>query len=268
VGAGTTLTFTWNTASAAPGSHTLAAAHTLSDANAANNQRSAAIMVNPQAIDIALTSITGPASVTQGDTAHVGVTVQNVSQQDVSAGFNVILNDVTAGGTLGTQTVNGLAAGAGATLDFPWNTAGVAITGHTLTAQQMLADANSSNDARSIGIVVNAPSVHVGNLTGLATSNGTTWSATVEITVHDSRHNPVNGVTVDGSWGSATSACTTGEAGGNGTCTVVYASIPNTTWLVSFAVSSLTGPGYIYRSSLNHDPDGSSNGTTIFVRQP
>jgi len=74
---------------------------------------------------------------------------------------------------------------------------------------------------------------------------------------------------VQGSWGgSNTGSCVSGESGGNGTCTIAYASIPTSTFLVSFAMSSLTATGYVYKSAANHDPDGSSNGTTIFVRRP
>ena len=64
------------------------AGHSLTDDNAANNQRSTTVTVNPKLIDIALTSLTGPASVTQGNTANIGVTVQNVGEQDVSASFD------------------------------------------------------------------------------------------------------------------------------------------------------------------------------------
>ena len=268
-GAGATLTFTWNTASAALGSHTLTAAHSLTDANASNNQRSAAVTVNAQVTDIALTSIAGPAAVTQGDTAHIVVAIRNAGGAPVSADIPVELTDATAGTTIGTQTVNGLASGVSVTLDFPWNTAEVTIAGHTLMARQMLADANSSNNAGAIGISVNAPSVHVGNLTGGAVSNGTSWTATVVVAVHDWKHNLVDGVLVQGSWGgSNTGSCVSGESGGNGTCTIAYASIPTSTFLVSFAVSSLTATDYVYKSAANHDPDGSSNGTTIFVRRP
>jgi len=269
VGASATLTFTWNTTSAAVGSHTLVAAHNLTDANAANNQGSAAVTVSAPVIDIALTSIAGPAAVTQGDTAHIAVTIRNSGGAPVSTDIPVVLTDATAGTTIGTQTVNGLAGGASAALDFPWNTAGVAISGHTLIARQTLADNNSSNNSGAIGITVNAPSVHVGNLTGSAVSNGTTWTASVVVTVHDWRHNLVNGVLVQGSWGDPnTGSCVSGDSGANGTCTITYASIPTSTFLVSLAVSSLTGTGYVYKSAANHDPDGSSNGTTIFVRRP
>jgi hypothetical protein len=262
------LSFSWNTTGAAPGSHTLVASHTLADASSGNNTQSAAVTVNAKLTDIALTSIAGPASVTQGDTAHVGVAIQNVGSADVGTSFSVVVTDATAGGTVGTQMVAGLAAGAVATLDFPWNTAGVAISGHTLIAQQQLADNNSSNNARAIGISVIAPSVHVGDLTGSAVVGVDTWSATVEVVVHDYRHNLINDATVQGSWGGPTGQCTTGETGSTGTCRIVLSSIPLTTRLVSLAINSVTRAGFVFRQAANHDPDGSSNGTTIFVRKP
>jgi hypothetical protein len=154
-GTGTTLTFSWNSTSAALGGHTLVATHTLTDDNAANNQLSAAVTVYPKPTDIALTGITAPARVTQADTAHVVVTVKNVGEVDVGTSFNVVLTDGTAGGvTIGTQTVAGLAAGDSTTVDFPWNTAGVDTAGHILFATQQLADDNSTNDAIAIGIIV------------------------------------------------------------------------------------------------------------------
>ena len=267
VGATATLSFSWNTTGAATGSHTLTASQTLADANAANNQRSAAVTVNPKVLDLSLAGMAAPASVTQGDTVHVIATVQNVGGQDVTGSFNVVLTE--AGVTIGTQTVTGLAASTSTAVDFPWNTAGVAMTGHTLTARQMLADANASNDSRSIGITVSPPSVHVGNLTGSAVNNGTTWSATVQIVAHDAKHNLLNGVLVQGNWGgSNTGQCTTGETGVVGTCAITFAPIPTSTFLVSFAVTGMTISGYVYKSAANHDPDGSSNGSTIFVRRP
>jgi hypothetical protein len=266
VGASAALSFSWNTASAAVGNHTLVASHTQADAQAANNQRSATVTVTARIVDLALASLTGPAAVTQGDTAHYGVTVQNVGGQDVTASFDAILTDATAGVTIGTQTIAGLAPGATAALDFAWNTAGVATVGHTLIARHTLTDNNATNNSRAVGVVVNAPSVHVGNLAGLATSNGTTWSASVEITVHDHGHRSVSGVTVRGGWGgSNVGECITAE---DGKCTIVYSPIPNSTGLVSFGMSSLTCSGFVYKPAGNHDPDGSSNGSTVFVRRP
>jgi hypothetical protein len=273
VGATATRSFSWSTTSAALGGHTLVATQSLTDDNAANDQRSAVVTVNPQPADINLASITAPGAVTQGDTVPVVVTVQNVGGQDVSTSFDVVLTDGTAGNaTIGTQTISGLAMGASATQTFNWNTAGAALNGHTLFATQKLADANSSNDARAIGITVSSPSVHVGNLQGSSdTSGGTAWSAIVVITAHDAKHNPLNGVTVHGNWNgsSADSTCVTSDAGGGGTgtCSVVLSGNPNTSRFASFAVTALTLSGYVYKSSANHDPDGSSNGFSIILRR-
>jgi subtilase family serine protease len=269
-GASVTLTFPWNTTGAVLGAHTLVATHDFADANASNNQRQVTVNVTAGVTDIALTNLTGPASVTQGDTAHFGVTVQNTGSQPVTTSFDVVLTDGTNGNAVvGIQTVAGLATGAVATLDFPWPTASVTATGHTIIARQMLADANGSNNSRAIGITVSPPSVHAGNIAATAVSNGSSWAASVEITVHDSRHNLVDGVVVRGSWGGPNvGECVTGSGGVAGKCTITYSPIPNTTFLVSFAVTSLTCTGYVYKPASNHDPDGSSNGTTVFVRRP
>jgi CARDB len=267
VGAAATRSFSWNTASAAVGSHTLVASHTLTDDNPANNQRSATVDVTPQPADLALAGITAPSQVTIGDTAPVVVTVKNVGGQDVTTSFDVVLTDGTS--FVGTQTFPGVAVGASVTGTINWNTAGAAISGHTLTAVQKLPDANSNNNAGAIGITVNPPSVHVGNLDGFATSAVDTWSANVRITAHDWRHNPINGVTVRGSWNSGPEVqCVTADADGvgPGTCVLTLASIPNATWRAYFGISGMTASGYTYKLAANHDPDGSSNGFSIFVR--
>jgi hypothetical protein len=243
------------------------ATQSLTDDNAGNNQRSATVNVVPAPADIALASITGPGSVTVGDTAPVVVTVRNVGGQDVTANFDVVLTDGAAGNAvIGTQTIPGLALGASATTTFNWNTAGATIAGHILTATQKYPDANASNNASAIVVSVTAPSVHVGNLDGFPTSGVDTWSAAVRITAHDSRHTPVNGVTVRASWNSGPEVqCVTADADGigPGTCTLTLAAIPNATRSAYFGINGLTMAGYTYKPALNHDPDGSSNGFSL-----
>src|SRR3989442_9342233 len=130
-------------------------------------------------------------------------------------------------------------------------------------------DRDLARAVRALAIPVNPPSLHVGNLDGVAASNINRWSATVKITVNDWRHNLVNGASVRGTWNGSSSEvqCTT-TAGGNGTCSVVLSSISNSTRAVSFAVTALTLSGYGYTSSANHDPDGNSNGFSITVSRP
>src|SRR5881409_2691487 len=65
--------------------------------------------------DIAITTVSAPASVNQGNTASVVVTVRNVGNQDVGATINVSLQDVTDNAPIGgSQPVPSLTAGASA----------------------------------------------------------------------------------------------------------------------------------------------------------
>lgn len=225
--------------------------------------------------DIAVTSVSVPAQVTQGTTATVSVTVRNVGNQDVSSGFDVSVGDATDNVSLGSQAVAGLAVGASATRSFSWNTSTASLGSHTLTGSQSFGDGNSANDALSATSNVNAPAppvpMHIGDLDGSASNDGTTWSATVEITVHGSDHAPLNGATVVGNWspsGLNANTCTTGELGGNGTCIVLFPSLKKSVKSVTFTVTSVTASGQTYQQSVNHDVDGSSNGTKITVKKP
>jgi hypothetical protein len=225
--------------------------------------------------DLAVIGVSAPTSVTQGATVDVLVTVRNVGNQDVPDDVAVTLDDATDGVTIGSQTVAGLAAGAQTTLTFAWNTTGGSAGAHTLTGSHAFADENASNDQASATSSVNPPGtgdgIHVGDLDGFPSGSGKSWSATVEVTVHDAGHNPINGATVLGVWrpaGLASDECTTGELGGNGTCIFLFPSIRKGTKNVTFTVTSVTLAGRTYLASENHDVDGSSNGTVVTVNRP
>lgn len=223
--------------------------------------------------DIAVTSVTAPASVTVGATANVVVSVRNVGNQPVTTAFDVTLDDVTDATRIGTQSVASLSAGASTSLTFPWNTTGASLGAHTLTAAHTLADANAANDQASRAITVSSPAagMHVGDLDAFPMRGSASWSATVEIAVHDASHHPVNGATVVGNWsrtGLNSNTCTTGSGGGNGTCIVLFPSIPLSAPQIRFTVKSVTKTGSTYQSAANHDDDGTSNGTFIIVARP
>jgi hypothetical protein len=229
--------------------------------------------------DVAVTTVVAPATVTQGSTAGVDVTVRNVGNQDVTTAFDVTLVDATDGVTIGTETVDALIAGSDTTLTFVWNAAGASLGAHTLTGSHDLAtrvpdEADATNDERSTTSAVTDPAaldhIHVGDLDGVTFKSGKTWSATVEITVHDANDDPINGATVTGVWdpaGLASDECTTGELGGNGTCIVLYPSITRKQGAVTFTVTGVTMPEKTYDAAANHDPDGDSNGTSITVKK-
>ncbi len=224
--------------------------------------------------DIAITGVSAPGAVTQGATANVTVTVKNVGNQDVPDAFDVALQDATDGLTIGTRTVTGLVAGASTTLTYSWSTGASSLGTHTLTASHTRADDNAANDQASTTVAVNSASIiiHIGDLDGSASRNGGgTWSATVEITVHDADHNPLNGATVVGHWsviGLNSDTCTTGEGGGNGTCIMLFPSLKRSVTAVNLTVVSVTMDGRTYDRTFNHDVDGSSNGTTIKILRP
>ena len=120
------------------------------------------------------------------------------------------------------------------------------------------------NDPNAVAVI------HVGDLDGSTSNGGSTWSAIVEVTVHDANHNPINGATVTGAWsrtGLASDECTTGELGGNGTCIFLFSGIRKNVKSVSFSVTDVTRPNSTYDGGLNHDVDGSSDGTTITVKR-
>ncbi|NIP60012.1 MAG: hypothetical protein GWM92_16960, partial [Gemmatimonadetes bacterium] len=107
---------------------------------------------------------------------------------------------------------------------------------------------------------------------GTASNEGSTWSATVEITIHDGDHNPVDDVYVAGEWSPGSflvsDECTTGELGGIGSCIMLYPSIRKRVKSVSFTVTTVSKSGEVYDANANHDPDGDSDGTTITVNKP
>ena len=127
--------------------------------------------------DIAITAVSAPNSVTQGDVVDVSVTVDNVGNQDVGADITVTLTDTPpTGGTVGTvsaaQTiVGGLTAGTSTTLTFTWNTDVASLGDHTLTASHDLADDDETNDSKSTTVTVNEPTVGTAPVVDACTPN-------------------------------------------------------------------------------------------------
>jgi hypothetical protein len=163
-GAVTTVTFAWTPATA--GDHVLVGKHTLSDDKASNDQRFGTIPVTPPITDIAINNLSVSGPVIEGHVVTVSVFVGNVGNQTVTDSFDVTLQDSTAGVTIGTQTVAGLAAGANKTLTYTWNLAGAAVGVHRLVATQARSDDNSANDRRASAVNVNPKPTDIA-LTGI-----------------------------------------------------------------------------------------------------
>lgn len=140
----------------------------------------------------------------------------------------------------------------------------------TLTVTDDGGETGSSSQTVTVTAPTTEPtSLHVGDLDGSSTSLGSSWTASVTITVHDNAsHTPVEGATVSGSWtwngSSSTGTCVTGA---NGTCTLNGPTVHKRVSSVTFTVLDVSG-SLPYAPGDNHDPDNDSNGTTIVVLKP
>ena len=226
--------------------------------------------------DIAITAISAPSSVVQGDTVSVDVTVENVGNQAVTSDINVTLvsdnatpSDTGDDITIGTQTISGgLAAGASTTLTFSWDTGGASFGDHTLTASHDFADDYATNDSKSTTVTVTEPgaTMHVGDLDGSKELKGKSgrWEVFVSVAIHDENDGPVAGATVTGEWSGAVTGTVSGTTGSDGTVTFSTGNMSGGTG-VTFTVTGVTHDMLTYDATANHDPDGDSDGTSITV---
>jgi uncharacterized protein YkwD len=109
--------------------------------------------------------------------------------------------------------------------------------------------------------VPNGVRVHVGDIDAITmTVSGEQWRLWMRVYVHDVNHQPVAGATVHaGFTNGGLGTCVTAS---NGACNImspVYSG-PGTRW---GWVRNITRAGVTYYNVANHDPDGTSTGTSI-----
>jgi hypothetical protein len=93
--------------------------------------------------------------------------------------------------------------------------------------------------------------MHVGGLAGASTINGSRWTASVTILVHDANHQPLAGVAVSGAWSSGATGTATCTTGANGSCTVSKSNLKISVLSVKFNVTGLVLAGTTYQPSSN-----------------
>jgi hypothetical protein len=127
--------------------------------------------------DIAITQVSAPSSVVQGNLVSVGVKVQNVGNQAVTSNINVSLTEAPDNTPFADQVlVGGLAAGASQTVTFSWQTSSsTSIGNHTLTGSHNVSDDNGTNNSKATTVTVNAPTaVTVTGINPNSMKSGTT----------------------------------------------------------------------------------------------
>jgi len=110
--------------------------------------------------------------------------------------------------------------------------------------------------------------LHAGDLDGSSANSGKSWKATVVVTIHDGNHDVVPGAAVSIQWSGGITGTTTLTTDSNGQCVFTSGSISKTSSSVTLSITSLSHPVLTYHAAANHDPDGSSNGTSILVNKP
>jgi serine protease AprX len=109
------------------------------------------------------------------------------------------------------------------------------------------------------------PNVHIGDLDDTSSLLSSGWRAQAKILVEDQDASPVPGAVVTAKWPNGTKAtCTTNTSG---ICRISKKLVKSKLSIVLTATNVSSSVG-AYQASLNHDPDGDSNGTKITLVKP
>ena len=151
-GASTTLVFDWMPSGA--GEHVLTASHNVADEDNSNDSKTTTVTVPVDPTDVAVLSVSAPATVNKRDIVDVTVDIGNGGTTDETV--TATLTDTggsAAGSVSGPQTFT-ILAGTQVTLSFTWDTTGASEDSHTLTASHGLADDDNTNDSASTTVTV------------------------------------------------------------------------------------------------------------------
>lgn len=268
--ASTTVSLSWNTTGASLGNHNLSATAgpVAGETDTADNSMSMVVSVEAALTDIAVTAVSAPSAVVQGDAVVVDVTVENVGNQDVADNITVTLNDDTDGVVIGTpQTITGgLAVGVSTTLTYSWDTSGASIGNHSLTASHDFSDDDLSNDSESATLTVTeaGATVHVASIdmslrTKRAGKKNTFTSAVAIVTIVGASGSPAEGATVYGSWSGATSDTDSGITDSAGRVTLQSNAMKNASGGITFTftVDDVAKSGYTYDPTQNAETSDS-----------
>ena len=102
---------------------------------------------------------------------------------------------------------------------------------------------------------------HVSDLAGVASKVGSSWKATVTITVLDENGAPVANATVLGAWSGGYTASVSCVTNTSGQCAVSTASLKKTVLSVTYTVTGITATGKTYDSDANLE-------TSIIINKP
>ena len=112
----------------------------------------AAALPQPDTYDVAITAISAPGSIVKGDTATIGVTVEN--QGTYTETTTVTLTDMYDGGVIGNESVT-LDAGSSTAVTFYWDTTNETLGDHILEAVASVVPGETETEDNSMTTTVN-----------------------------------------------------------------------------------------------------------------
>ena len=202
--------------------------------------------------DVAIGSMTAQSSAVQGEPVVVGVEALNPGH--FTETFDVSVTESPDGTDLGLQTVTNLAAGAGVTLSFEWDTTGASVGEHTLTATApaVPGETRLADNAAQVVVTVHGEAVivHVADIAMSASRKGRNYRATALVTVVDEAGAAVPEATVSGSWSGATAGDQTALTDGAG-CAHFQSANTKRGGTFTFTVTDVAKQGCIYDPSQN-----------------
>jgi subtilisin family serine protease len=151
--------------------------------------------------DVAVTDVTAPSSVVQGNTVTVGVTVKNEGTESES--FTASLADTTDNTSIGSQSVT-LAAGGSQTIQFSWSTSSASVALHTLTAtaSTVTGETDTADNTKTASVTVTSSSTTATTVSITAVDYNTSGGKNadrqlnIKLTLKDNLQNPVSGASV------------------------------------------------------------------------
>jgi IPT/TIG domain len=205
-GTNSAQTCTWTTSASSLGSHTLTATASIAtDADTSNNSKSTNSFVARH--DVSVSGISAPSSVTQGASANVSVTVNNLGNVNESS-VSLTGSVDAAGGSLTCPSGFSLSAGASVIQTCSWNTTSATVDTHSLTATAGVAsDANAGNNSMSVNVGVTAPPIGV--IVTSISPNSTPAGISVDVTITGSGFATGASVTFENGSGPAPTAIVT-----------------------------------------------------------
>ena len=241
--------------------------------------------------DLSITKTDGVSSVSPGGNVNYTIVVANAGPSAVTGApvsdilpAALTVNSWTCSAPVGSScTATGSGNNRGGTVTLPSGGSATFIANTTLavsasgtlantatvTVPANVAEINpANNSATDTDTITAALNKHIGDLDGTASGGVIFWGAAVQIAVHNSGHNPVNGATVTGTWSGGFGGTSTCQTNSSGLCSVSRIGFGGTS--LTFTVTNVTGANSSgpYTAANNHDPDGDSNGTAITVQRP